>query len=209
MKAYRIAQVELPWTNLTPPICGGIYRAYSDRVEDDTVISNADDEADWSDSTLATSTDLGAEFLATVHDKIIDDRKPIQVLSNVGNRRQLSSLEVPNTCSLRKRTSRVEYIAALEQKEIDSDILAYPSLDSQTQEAITKEYRALHERVNNEGFYVCRYSEYGKDSIRYVVLFAAFLLFLNAKWYLTSAIFLGMFWVCQTLRSLAQQSHHC
>jgi len=93
------------------------------------------------------------------------------------------------------KLSRAAYTIGLEQKEIDNDIRDYPSLDADTQRAIIFDYRALHEKIKSEGFYDCRYSEYGKDCIRFAVLFSIFIFFLQAKWYLTSACFLGLFWV--------------
>ncbi|KAK3081011.1 hypothetical protein LTS18_011029, partial [Coniosporium uncinatum] len=92
------------------------------------------------------------------------------------------------------KLSRAAYTIGLEQKEIDNDIRDYPSLDADTQRAIVFDYRALHDKIKSEGFYECRYSEYGKDCVRFAVLFSIFIYFLQAKWYLTSACFLGLFW---------------
>lgn len=97
--------------------------------------------------------------------------------------------------TLTSHLSRDEEIEAIEQREIDEGISEWPSLDAETQRNITLEYRALHEQVKLHGLYNCRYSEYGKEMIRYSILFTAFLVLLRAEWYLTSAIFLGMFWV--------------
>lgn len=68
----------------------------------------------------------------------------------------------------------------------------------ETQRAILADYRALHEQIKAEGLYQCRYSEYAKESLRYGLLFSAFLYLLWCKWYLTSAMFLGLFWVSLT-----------
>ncbi|KAL9111601.1 MAG: hypothetical protein Q9187_007906 [Circinaria calcarea] len=83
------------------------------------------------------------------------------------------------------------------QKEIDDDTRNYPSVDLETQRTITLKYQALHQRVKNEGFYDCRYTEYAKELIRYSILFAIFFTALRYEWYLTSAAFLGLFWVSQ------------
>jgi sphingolipid 8-(E)-desaturase len=90
--------------------------------------------------------------------------------------------------------SRVAYTAAQEQQEIADGMLAYPSVNNETQRAITAEYQALHRQIKEEGFYQCHYVEYGKDALRWLLLFSAFLFLLNAKCYLWSALFLGMFW---------------
>ncbi|KAF1345514.1 fatty acid desaturase-domain-containing protein [Delphinella strobiligena] len=102
--------------------------------------------------------------------------------------------------------TRDEEIEAIEQREIDEGIAAWPSLDAETQRNITLEYRALHEQVKLHGLYNCRYSEYGKEMIRYSILFTAFLVLLRAEWYLTSAIFLGMFW--QQIMFVAHDAGH-
>lgn len=97
---------------------------------------------------------------------------------------------------LSQQQSRSDYILGLEHKEINDGIGEFPSLDPETQMAITLEYRALHEQVKTDGLYECRYSEYGKELIRYSLLFLCFISLLRSGWYLTSALFLGMFWVC-------------
>lgn len=102
---------------------------------------------------------------------------------------------VPTTTSLfNKNLSRAAFTAALEQKEVADGIRSYPSLDPETQQSIRREYAALHKIVQDQGLYNCPYAEYGKEMIRYSALFAAFLSLLRAEWYLTSAIFLGLFW---------------
>ena len=96
--------------------------------------------------------------------------------------------------------SRLQYTESLEQEEIAKGIRDNPSLDPETQAAITKEYRAMHEQIKDMGLYQCPYQEYGKEMIRYSILFGAFIALLRAEWYLTSAVFLGMFWVCPPCR---------
>jgi len=86
------------------------------------------------------------------------------------------------------------HTTAIEEREWSDNIRQYPSLDPGTQQAITQEYHILHERVKREGLYKCHYSEYCKEIFRWSLLFSAFLCLLHAKWYLTSACFLGMFW---------------
>ncbi|KAF2758649.1 fatty acid/sphingolipid desaturase [Pseudovirgaria hyperparasitica] len=85
-------------------------------------------------------------------------------------------------------------IAAIEERETIAQVQAYPAVDDETQRAICAEYETLHERIRKDGFYVCRYSEYAKEGIRYAALFGAFLFFLIKEHYLVSSVFLGMFW---------------
>lgn len=80
------------------------------------------------------------------------------------------------------------------QEAIDADIATYPSLDACTQRNITLKFRALHQRVYDEGYYDCRYGEYAKEMVRYAALFGLFLFFLNREWYIASATSLALFW---------------
>lgn len=175
MKAYRIGKIEGPWTNLEPPIRSKILS-----------VATTDKEKDV--------------------EKDVQDVQPTQnaanVLSSGGecNRRacweskEEADYDIKKTRTYENLT-REEYTLEMEQKEIADGINEFPSLDADTQHEITLEYRAMHERVKELGLYECRYSEYGKELIRYSILFAIFIFFLQAKWYLTSAVFLGMFWV--------------
>lgn len=93
-----------------------------------------------------------------------------------------------------KKRHREQFAIEQEEKERDEGRRDNPALDPETQQAIINDYRALHEQFKAEGLYQCRYSEYAKESIRYGFLFAGFVGFLYCKWYMTSAIFLGLFW---------------
>lgn len=97
-----------------------------------------------------------------------------------------------------KKRHREQYAIEQEEREIDEGIRDNPSLDVETQKAIIMDYRKLHEQIKAEGLYQCRYSAYAWESVRYAGLFAAFAYLLYCKWYLTSAIFLGLFWVSHT-----------
>ena len=81
------------------------------------------------------------------------------------------------------------------ERALDDDLRDYPSVDQETQQGIVTKYRELHGRVKTEGYYDCRYREYAKELFRYITIFAVFLACLHAGWYITSASFLGLFWV--------------
>lgn len=148
MTRHRVARIEEPWTNFTPPIQGGTFNK------------------------CKASTDLNEKDGAS-------SEKGLLSLS------EASSLDV---------TQSGQYTADTIQGEIDADLAKYPSLDAATQTAITHKFRALHQRVQDEGYYDCRYLEYGKECVRYAALFALFVFFLRREWYFTSACFLGLFW---------------
>lgn len=94
-----------------------------------------------------------------------------------------------------KKAHRDQYAIEQEQREREEGWRDNPSVDPETQRAIVLEYRALHEQFKREGLYNCPYSAYAWESLRYLALFAAFGYFLHIKWYITSAMFLGLFWV--------------
>ena len=94
-----------------------------------------------------------------------------------------------------KKNRRERFAEELEEKERAEGRRDNPSLDPATQRAIELDYRALHEQIKAENLYQCRYSEYATECVRYAFLFACFASLLYCKWYLTSAIFLGLFWV--------------
>jgi len=94
-----------------------------------------------------------------------------------------------------KKRHREQYAIEQEEREIEEGLRDNPSLDVETQNTIIQSYRELHQRFKDEGLYQCRYSEYARESVRYALLFAAFAGLLYAKWYMTSAVFLGLFWV--------------
>lgn len=100
----------------------------------------------------------------------------------------------------RRRTEKADitmpalYTAELVRQEIEADLARYPSLDPPTQRHIANKFLALHQRVQEEGFYECRMSEYGKELLRYAFLFAGFATALHYGWYILSACCLGLFW---------------
>lgn len=90
--------------------------------------------------------------------------------------------------------TRAEYTDYLMQQDIERDLKVYPSVDPIVQEEISRKYRILHQKVQDGGFYACPYIEYAKEMSRYLTLFTGFLVFLRYEWYMTSAVFLGLFW---------------
>lgn len=216
MKAYRIGRIQQPWLNFEPPIRGGVYRQYVEKGMDgcDYANSKQDDKA-WSTGSVSSSrstpsvedrtnaTEHDAAYATiTKHDML--DQESANVGCNLRTAYTATQTEFrsPNSKELpSSRTeilSRAEHTAAWEQQEVIDGKLAYPSLNIESQRAIAAEYQTLHQRINDEGFYECRYEEYGKDALRWALLFGVFLFLLNTKRYLTSALFLGMFWVRQS-----------
>jgi delta8-fatty-acid desaturase len=208
MKAYRIGRVDLPWINLIPPIRFG---TGSDKKKDDVT------EAVHTHRELGTleAIDVTLRELDQISDSERATSASISIVeSGTCTRRTTPTLTLTEACRDKEsqnsekhpliqevRTydpsehSRASYIEALENKEIADGISGFPSVDPETQLAITLEYRALHQRVKDQGLYQCRYSEYGKEMMRCALIFGVFISLLRAEWYLTSSIFLGIFWV--------------
>ena len=87
------------------------------------------------------------------------------------------------------------HLDVLTRKEIKLDLAKYPAPDDLVvQDAIVEKYRQLNERIKAEGLYECNYWAYAIEGVRYTLFFALMLLFLNWKWYISSAFFLGVFW---------------
>lgn len=95
----------------------------------------------------------------------------------------------------RKQMSPDKYTEWAMQQEKEFDMGEYPSLDHEVQLAITAKYMKLNDEVEARGYYKCNYLEYGKEMVRYTILFGLSMLALHKAWYLTSALFLGLFWV--------------
>lgn len=214
MKTYRIGRVRLPWTNLEPPIRAGpdAYRNFSHAndvnivvddevdqviVETATTVSDSDDQADSSSifsANLSPGEPLSSRNSSVGPDETESDCKRRDAFTTTST--LAAGPDAASSCPINaKNLSREAYTAAMEKKEIADGIRDYPSLDTATQQTIRTEYDALHQRIKDQGLYDCPYSEYGKELIRYSMLFFSFIYLVHVGWYLTSSVFLGLFWV--------------
>ena len=205
MEAYRIGRISEPWTNFTPPIRGGVYRKH----DEESIESEEEDEPSLTSrlgslNSSTTSLDIAPEIdLGSLASGLKDSngkqRLDVHIYSSSDDGDEIDVPEFSETQTLIPSTTLHEttasYTAKVVQQEIDDGVRGYPSVDGETQRKITAKYRVLHQRIETEGYYDCRYSEYGKELIRYSLIFAAFITTLRYEWYLTSACFLGLFWV--------------
>jgi delta8-fatty-acid desaturase len=198
MKRYRIGRIVGQWKNMVPPIQGGVYNV---QEEDDaesssdtaSIVTDDDKQDSGIDCDTASDTDTSSidlsikkgpyKRLVYGHDNAIE---------RIDSAVDVSSKDTTTTTT--KARSPAEFVANTIQKEIDADIAKYPSLDFDTQADIAQKFETLHQRVKDEGFYECRYIEYGKEMVRYSTLFALFITTLRMEWYFVSACFLGLFW---------------
>ncbi|KAI0750049.1 fatty acid desaturase-domain-containing protein [Daedaleopsis nitida] len=201
MKAYRVGRVQLPWTNIVPPIRAGpnAHRNAPELVVDEDSASSTD--VDDADSVFSAKLDplSSSNTSVSISDGELDLSKDAYSDETGVRRRNVLGVLPPDSAKSAGpfptvKLSRAAYTAAMEQKEIADGIRNYPSLDTETQQAIRAEYHALRKLVHEQGLYNCPYGEYAKETMRYSALFAAFFYFLRIEWYLTSAVFLGLFW---------------
>lgn len=187
MNRFCIGRVVGTWINMAPPIQGGIYRALDEADGDDTDTSLDDNASVITDSGVdcGTASDASSDIDLAAGKKGSTLRKRSHVRASSRSDERVRSAH---------SQSPADFVAATVQAEIDSDIAKYPSLDSETQRDIAIKFQALHERIKDEGYYQCRYLEYGKEMIRYSALFALFVYTLKKEWFFLSACFLGLFW---------------
>ncbi|ELR01909.1 hypothetical protein VC83_04194 [Pseudogymnoascus destructans] len=190
MDSFRIGYIDMPWVNFEPPISGGIFRPYEGEA-------NMRKCAKTITTTLCpskTSALPGAD--GTCNKKGAPPPCPNEEspLSNIQDKLDVNQLVTGTLDKFPRSCTRVEFMDLAEQLEIDSDIGRFPSVDPATQRTIINRYRQLHQKVQDDGHYECRFWEYGKECIRYVSIFALSMTALKYGWYMTSAMLLGLFW---------------
>jgi delta8-fatty-acid desaturase len=201
---------------MLPPIRGGIYcraepssdaGSSGDESDTDRDADNADEDGS-SVSELTSLTPFTSRGSSVEQDCQLDSvasvRRRVPVASGtVAKDDCLLSATVIAGDKAPVQLTPAQYTDFAVQQGIELDLRNYPSLDPVTQNDIASQYRLLHERIKGHGLYNCPYLDYGKEVARYSTLFATFLVALHYEWYLTSAIFLGLFWVCPMPLDLA------
>ncbi|KAB2571863.1 Delta 8-sphingolipid desaturase [Lasiodiplodia theobromae] len=195
MKGYRIGRVHQPWTNLEPPIRAELHRTAPTALPAPAADPASSDSTDDDDNDASSIFSSKPDPLSSSNSSV--GQSDHELDSGDCRRRNVAAAKPATSAAARlptEKLSRTAYTAALEQKEIADGIRNYPSLDPETQQAIRDEYDALHQLVQAQGLYDCPYREYAKEMVRYAALFSLFIYFLNKTWYMTSAVFLGLFW---------------
>ncbi|KAL8902055.1 MAG: hypothetical protein Q9192_000199 [Flavoplaca navasiana] len=193
MAAYQIGRIEGRWQNFLPPVQGGMFRAYSDQVQ----------QLDRSHVLFESDRDTASESVSLPDSPIFDpadwssslrSRVPksdwLHQSSSVSSMSSTESLEALEP----KSGPRLSLMDARTQREIDLDLDKYPSLDPATQDDIVRRYRQLGQIIQAQNLYQCDYKDYLIELVRYALLFATCLLCLRFGWYATSGLFLGLFW---------------
>ena len=216
MNKYRIGRIAGPWVNFTPPIRGGIYRDNIEATQSKSDDEDGDDAGSYWSSSLE-SLNSSTTSLDSITNGDCGQSAMISRRLNKGLDQHTASANPDRDMEGRHESSKVQqndhqglspkqYTSYAVQKAIDDDVRDNPSLDAETQRAITLKYQILHQRVKDEGFYDCHYIEYGKEIVRYTILFSLFITLLRAEWFLTSACFLGLFWVNLFILSIIHSS---
>ncbi|KAM0298689.1 hypothetical protein ACHAPM_008111 [Fusarium culmorum] len=188
MKAYRIGRKQGPWTNRTPPIRGGIFR--KDAPEEVELSDSACSDTEESLANSSILDDAASSASSATDDIVVGGGDDILKVEGLRHRSATIKSE-PNS----KRSAILRVANAGVAREIQTDLENYPPPeDTKVQTDIRRKYQLLHDRIRDEGLYQCPYIEYGKELARYTTLFALFGTLFYNQWYITSAIFLGLFW---------------
>lgn len=206
MKAFRIGRKPHgPWINMTPPIRGGLDHQQPAVIDlgettslETQIAAAVDGDGDSQglhyrvsrglrlpDSETETDTESVAS--STLRTRDSSTSPPPSSVTSVSD----VSEGLPPKCP-------VKFVDWAVDQGVEKALQDYPSLDIQTQQAIKRRYRQLHQTIIDDGLYECRYTEYMKELARYTTLFVLSMGFLYHGWYMTSAVFLGLFWVCLT-----------
>lgn len=184
MKRYRIGRKQGSWINRTPPIRGGVF--YKEVIDSP---SSSDTEEECTEADEDKSDDVSQiTSISSLSDLPCPEKEGLRHRGCGAGR----DLEGARGCHERPVD---QVVNAAVKKEVDEDMETYPSLDPLVQKEIARKYQVLHQRIADDGLYQCRYIEYGKEMVRYSTLFCLFGFFLYHQWYITSSVFLGLFWV--------------
>ena len=220
MKKHRIGRVQQPWINMEPPIRAKKACTEPELDEKKALKSTHDrrsrrsvdlSSVSFFRSVHASRTKFRVCYYATANARFkvaATITKKLSPTDGCVNRSRtpdpekqpLLRSEAPTPAAFDKKAHRLQYATELEENEIMDGLRENPSIDPETQQQILLDYRELHEQIKAEGLYKCNYSAYGYESIRYATLFGSFAFLLYHQWYLTSALFLGLFWVSSLVR---------
>lgn len=179
MQRYRIGRVHAPWKNFLPPIQGGHFRSAHE-------IEQAQD---------GLSSPKGS-------DSSVSSRPPSPIFDQDGTafkRRQGSqatSVSAPasSDASTDHDMDGLSYLDAITREHISLDLDTYPQPDGATQAHVAKKYRALHQRLIDEGYMVTSKYAYAIECCRYFALFCGALMGLHYGQYALGGLSLGLMW---------------
>lgn len=163
-KRYKIGEVDLPWTNMLPPIQGGHFR----------LLNEEDAQADLAGETVVKITPVIPAGVILTKEK----KKYYEI-----------SEKDPNVIRDPKLL-----IDDYDNERVAKDLEVLPSLDYETQHSISARYNELHQKIKDAGLYECPYIEYFHQFLINLCLALYSMSFFQLHWYVPSAICLGIFW---------------
>ena len=188
MNRFQIGRVVGDWLNFEPPIHGGVFRLL---VTEENGESSSEEDALYPGATETSRSPSPTSSGCS------EDRG---FLLDPSIRRRNNGLYKGSLASSLSNFSDDEIkadnspCAAHAAREIELDLVKYPSLDLATQKHIVAKYRELGDRVHKAGLYNCPYSMYLVELARYLILLYTSFYLLNIGWYKLSAVFMGFFW---------------
>lgn len=181
MNSFVIGKIIGHWDNFVPPIQGGVFRPYNPSEEDELLVGEGATDLEPMPPNERSPTPSSVSSV----DSILFD-------PTLRRRHESSPMasSVTSLSSIPPEASQ-EYMSS---KELEIDLVKYPSLDDETQRNIVYKYRELEVSIKSAGLYKCNYWAYGWECIRYFTFLFSSLVCLNHGWYRLSAVFLGCFW---------------
>lgn len=170
MSRFQIGKIEGSWENFVPPIQGGIYRPYIERLEEN-----------------------GEEELESESQQDSREPSPLFDIDDQGLRKRsgvASSISSADT----SEEDGLSFLDFQTKQELALDLTKYPSLDAVTQDEIIRKYRLLEDQIQAEGLFNCNYTAYAWEAARCSFIFGTMLLFWKLGWYGTSGALMGAFW---------------
>ncbi|KAI5806260.1 fatty acid desaturase-domain-containing protein [Geopyxis carbonaria] len=190
MLNFTIGKIQGHWENFEAPIHGGKFRPIDN--DDPDSAQEVEVHAEPVSPTIISDTESGSQSPSSVSS---DDHRFLLDPSLLRRRKRANSSSSSMTSvSLIEPESDKFDADYLTRKGIETDIAKYPSLDDETQGGIKQKYRELEKRIRAEGLYNCNYWAYGRESIRYTMLFAGSLACVHYGWYKVAAFLMGSFW---------------
>ncbi|KAH7175247.1 fatty acid desaturase-domain-containing protein [Dactylonectria macrodidyma] len=174
MLRYRIGRIEGSWVNFVPPFQGGVFR------------TRAEIEAD--------SHDIQASDVSHSPASSINEKTDAQNIRDRAARKNNDSAHDGSAKNPEVPLDGMSYLDTITHEYTTLDLEKYPSPDQATQAKIVAKYRALHERIFDEGLYECKYSSYGIECCRYSTFVLLMGVCFYFKWYYGAAFWLGVLW---------------
>ncbi|KGQ02574.1 hypothetical protein BB8028_0002g10130 [Beauveria bassiana] len=178
MQRYRIGRIQSPWNNFRPPIQGGTFRSASEIEESQDGLFSPKGSSS-SVSSRPPSPIFDTEGHCFKHRQTPHGNRPASVSYNTRADSEMDGMS---------------YLDILTREHIKLDLEKYPQPDVATQAHVIAKYRALYQRLIDEGYMVTSKSAYAIECCRYLALFCGSLLCLKYGQYFLSGLCLGLMW---------------